>query len=150
MELEGWRVIYVKIFELKVNELKGFKSKGLDDESGIDKREKDFFYIDVIIGELKFRFDEFVKKNDVVNFLRIMFWFSYVLNIVKREEDSIILDFIYRDYKVVEQDDVDMVDLISDVDLQLEIWLFKIYLGLFYDFDDSDIEIVEVIENLSK
>lgn len=102
MELEGWRVIYVKIFELKVNELKGFKSKGLDDESGIDKREKDFCYIDIIIVELKFRFDEFVKKNDVVNFLRIIFWFSYVLNGVKREEDSIILDFIYRDYKVVE------------------------------------------------
>lgn len=43
-----------------------------------------------------------------------------------------------------------MVDLISDVDLQFEILLFKIYLGLFYDFDESDIEIIEVIENLRK
>ena len=150
MELEGWRATHVKILESKVNELKGSKSKGLDDESGIDKREKDFFYTDIITGESKSRFDELVKKNDVANSPRTMLWFSHVLNTAKREEDSIISDSTNRDYKAAEQDDVDMVELTSDVDLQSETLLPKIHPGSSHDFDDSDIEIIEVTENSSK
>ena len=152
MELEGWRATHVKILESKVNELKGSKSKGLDDESGTDKRENDFYYTDIITKESKSRFDELVKKNDVAKSSRTIPWFSHVFNTAKREEDSIISDSSYKDYKPAEQDDddVDMVDLTSDVDLQSATLLPKIHPGSSHDFDDSDIEIVEVTENSSK
>ena len=149
MELEGWRATHVKILESKVNELKGSKSKSLDDESGIDKVELDFYHTDIITKESKSRCDELIKKNDVANSSRTILWFSHVLNTAKREEVSIISDSTYRDYKATEQDDVDMVDLTSDVVLQSEKLLPKIHPGSSHDFDDSDIEITEVTENSS-
>ena len=150
MELEGWRATHVKILESKVKELKGSKSKSLDDESGIDKVELDFYHTDIITKESKSRCDELIKKNDVANSSRTTLWFSHVLNTAKREEVSIISDSTYRDYKATEQDDVDIVDLTSDVDLQSEKLLPKIHPGSSHDFDDSDIEITEVTENSSK
>lgn len=150
MELEGWRATHVKILESKVNELKGSKSKGLDDESGIAKREKDFYYTDIITNESKSRFDELIKKSDVADSSRTILWFSHVLNTAKREEDSIVSDSTYRDCKAAENDDVDMVDLTSDVDLQSETLLPKIHPGSSHDFGDSDIEIIDITENSSK
>ena len=150
VELEGWRSTHVKILESKVNELKGSKSKGLDDASGIDKREKDFYYTDIITEESKSRFDELVKESDVTDSSRTIHWFSHVLNTEKRKEDSIISDATYRDCKAAENDDVDMVDLTSDVDLQSETLLPKIHPGSSHDFDDSDIEIIDITENSNK
>ncbi|XP_020621875.1 uncharacterized protein LOC110059520 [Orbicella faveolata] len=151
VELEGWRVTHVKILESKVNELKRSKIKGVDDESGTDNIGKDLCYTDIVTKESKSRFDELVKKNDVAKSSRTIPWFSHVLDTAKRKEGSIISDdSSYRDYKAAEQDDFDMVDLTSDVDLQSETLLHRINPGSPHNFDDSDIEIIEVTENSSK
>lgn len=150
VELEGWRATRVKILESKVNERKRFKSKDLDDESKTDNTEKDLLDTDIITKESKSRFDELVKKIDIGKSSRTIPWFSHVLDTAKRKEDNIISDLTYRDYKATKQDDVDMVDLTSDVDLQSETLLNNIHPGSSHDFDDSDIEIIEVTENSSK
>lgn len=150
VELEGWRATHVKILESKVNELKRCKNEGLDDGSQIDNREKDLYYTDIVTKESKSRFDELVKKNHSAKSSRNIPWFSHVLDTARREDDSIISDSTYRDYKAADQGDVDMVDLTSDVDLQSETLLQKIHPGSSYDFDDSDIEIIEVTESSSK
>lgn len=150
MELESWRTTHVKILESKVNELKKSKSKSLDDDSGIYNREEDLCYIDFITKESKSRFDELVKKNhEATKSSRNIPWFSHALDTAKREADHSIADSTYGDYKGAEQDDVDMVDLTSDADLQSKTLLQTIHLGSC-DFDDSDIEIIEVSENLRK
>jgi len=150
MELESWRATHVKILESKVNELKKSKSKGLDDDSGIYNKEDDLCYIDVITTESKSRFDELVRKNhEVAKSSRKIPWFSHVLDTTKREADQSIADSRYGDYKGAEQDDVDMVDLTKDADLQSKTLLQTIHPGSC-DFDDSDIEIIEVSENLRK
>lgn len=151
VELEGWRVTHVKILESKVNELKRSNIKGVDDESGTDNTGKDLCYTDIVTKESKSRFDELVKKNDVAKSSRTIPWFSHVLDTAKRKEGSIISDdSSYRDYKAAEQDDFDMVDLTSDVDLQSKTLLHRINPGSPHNFDDSDIEIIEVTENSSK
>lgn len=151
VELEGWRVTHVKILESKVNELKRSNIKGVDDESGTDNTGKDLCYTDIVTKESKSRFDELVKKNDVAKSSRTIPWFSHVLDTAKRKEGSIISDdSTYRDYKAAEQNDFDMVDLTSDVDLQSETLLHRINPGSPHNFDDSDIEIIEVTENSSK
>ena len=150
VELEGWRATLVKILESKVNELKRFKFKDVDDEGETDNTEQDLYDTDIITKESKSRFDELVKKNNVGKSSRTIPWFSHVLDTAKRKEDSVISDVTYRDYKAAKQDDVDMVDLTSDVDLQSETRLHKIHPGSSHDFDDSDIEIIEVNENSSK
>jgi len=151
VELEGWRVTHVKVLESKVNELKRSNIKGVDDESGTDNTGKDLCYTDIVTKESKSRFDELVKKNDVAKSSRTIPWFSHVLDTAKRKEGSIISDdSSYRDYKAAEQDDFDMVDLTSDVDLQSKTLLHRINPGSPHNFDDSDIEIIEVTENSSK
>lgn len=151
VELEGWRVTHVKILESKVNELKRSNIKGVDDESGTDNTGKDLCYTDIVTKESKSRFDELVKKNDVAKSSRTIPWFSHVLDTAKRKEGSIISDdSTYRDYKAAEQNDFDMVDLTSDVDLQSKTLLHRINPGSPHNFDDSDIEIIEVTENSSK
>lgn len=151
VELEGWRVTHVKILESKVNELKRSNIKGVDDESGTDNTGKDLCYTDIVTKESKSRFDELVKKNDVAKSSRTIPWFSHVLDTAKRKEGSVISDdSSYRDYKAAEQDDFDMVDLTSDVDLQSKTLLHRINPGSPHNFDDSDIEIIEVTENSSK
>lgn len=151
VELEGWRVTHVKILESKVNELKRSNIKGVDDESETDNTGKDLCYTDIVTKESKSRFDELVKKNDVAKSSRTIPWFSHVLDTAKRKEGSIISDdSSYRDYKAAEQDDFDMVDLTSDVDLQSKTLLHRINPGSPHNFDDSDIEIIEVTENSSK
>ena len=150
VELEGWRATHVKILESKVNELKGSRSKGIDDESRTDDREKDLYYTDIVTKESKSRFDELVKKNDVAKSSRNIRWFSHGLDTEKKEEDHIISDSRYRFSKAAEQDDVDMVDLTSDVDIPPETLLQKIHPERSCDFGDSDIEIIEVTGNSSK
>lgn len=153
-ELKGWRATYVKFFKSKLKDFEPFKSKGLDDKGGNNNRENDLFYTDVIIEESKSRFEELVKRSQKVKSSGNIPWLSHFLDSKRRENDGNISESHLtpqRDINVVGQNDIDMVDLTWDVDiLQSKMTLQEIKPGSSCDFDDSDIEIIEITESSSE
>lgn len=152
-ELEGWRATYVKILKSKLKDLKPFKSDGLDDKGGKNKRENNLLNIDVITEESKSRFEEVVKRSQKVESCRNIPWLSHFSDSKRGEDDGNISEnhpTPHRDIDVG-QNDIDMVDLTGDVDiLQSKMTLQEIKPGSSCDFDDSDIEIIEVTESSSE
>ncbi|XP_078373737.1 uncharacterized protein LOC144657283 [Oculina patagonica] len=152
-ELEGWRATYLKILESKLKEFKRSKSECLDYKGQNNNREKDLFHTDLITGDSKSRFEELVKKNQMVESSRKIPWFSHFLDSESKGDNGNTLEkqpSTHRENNVVDQVDIDMVDLTGDVDLQSKTTLREIHPGSSHDFDDSDIEIIEVAESSSK
>lgn len=149
IELEGWRATYVKILASKINELKRSRCEALNDKGQSNDGENNLLYTEIITEESKARFEELINKNKSS---RNIPWFSQVLDSEMREDDGNISE---KHLLSTHGDDIDMVDLTTitctrDVDLQTDTKLQEIHPGSSHDFDDSDIEIIEVIESPGK
>ena len=152
-DLEGWRATYLKILELKLEDLKRSRCKGLNYKGQNNNREKGLFYTDIFAEDSKSRFEELVKKNQLAESSRKIPWFSHVLGSERRDDDGNISENhppSHRQKSVVDQIDIDMADLTKDVDLQSKTTLQEIYSGSTHESDDSDIEIIEVTESSKK
>ena len=160
LELDGWRLTHLKIIESKTRDLKAATSGGSRDKEQSKDRGYDLHYADLITEQSKARFEGLVEKAKLGESSRKIPWFSSVFasemqgdnfNRNNSEQFTPSEGFAGKDGG---QDDIEMVDLIDtctqDAPVQSEKTLQVIQPGSPEVLDDSDIEIMEVVENAAR
>ena len=156
LELDGWRLTHLKTIESKTRDLKADASVGSQDKERSKNKGHDLHYTGLITGASKARFEGLVEKAKHGESSRKISWFSSVFisemqgdnfNRNSSEQCAPSEGFGGKDGG---QDDIEMVDwidtCIQDAPVQSEKTLQVIQPGSPEVLDDSDIEIMEVVE----
>lgn len=153
-ELKDWRAAYVNILQSKVNDLKKVQREKLNRSDQGDREDINFFYLNCITEESKSRFDELIKKNQMAESSRSIPWLSQQqVHEIRKSNKSWSENHpaLHRDCKVIDQDNVDMLDVTNictdDVDSQFDTKLLETCLEAPHDFYDNDIEINDTNES---
>ena len=158
LELDGWRLTHLRIIESKARDLKAaIRGCSQDNKQSKDKGH-DLRYTDLITEQSKARFQGLVRKTKLGEASRKIPWFSSVLisemqgdNFNRNSSEQCVASEGFGG-KDGSQDDIEMVDLIDtctqdSASVQSEKTLQLIHSGSPEVLDDSDIEIMGVVEN---
>lgn len=152
-DLDGWGLTYLKIIESKARHLKESCSGVSQDSVQSHGKGNNLLHIDLMTDESKARFEDLIKKNKLAESSTNIPWFKSASGSeiwggnINGNIPGRVPSFRGKDDH---QGDIDMVDLTEDVHAQSDNTLQRVHAGSSDVFGDSDLEIIEVIENPPK